>query len=324
MIAPKSICLLICLSLFAIHLQAQTKTLLEDKFNNNKNGWLTADNADFKVGVKDGVFHLEKLQKNFDRRGCLWLTKPIPGLNTLNDFSVTLYARFLSGGDIMEQIDLMWGTRTSTTGNIDGGLYKVTFFMRGEVWLDFFDKKWTYFVKKKNPAIIEQGFRPGDLNKYEFIQKDSFVIIKVNNQELLKQKTEPKPGNSIGFQQCLKCAWEIDKIIVQQEEPQNNKPATVAMATILNNRKDSAIAKQQFLAYPNPFSSSFTVAFSLEKESQVQLTLVDLSGTVLQKHTRTLPQGTHRIPMYADVPAGTYIITATSGKTVGSSRLMKL
>ena len=66
----------------------QDRILLKEDFKNNKNKWRVQNDSDFIVYVKKGKLHLEKLYKNFDRRGCLWYYKSIPGFNTLNNFHI--------------------------------------------------------------------------------------------------------------------------------------------------------------------------------------------------------------------------------------------
>lgn len=65
--------------------------------------------------------------------------------------------------------------------------------------------------------MLRKGFDAYNINKYELIQKNGFIYFLVNNIELLKQARKPIAGNNIGFQQCLKSAWEIDKIEIRQK-----------------------------------------------------------------------------------------------------------
>lgn len=291
----------------------QGKILLKDDFKHNKNKWTLKKNSDFLVEIKAGVLHLEKFEKNRKRNGCLWYSKTVPQLNTLKNFSITLFAKFVSGGDIGELIDLQWGTRNKlASGRITGGLYKLSFHRQGRVDLDYFDTHWSYFVKKDiNPALLKD-FDFTNINKYELIQNNGFVILKVNDQEVLKQFTKPIPGNTIGFQQCLKSAWEIDKIIVRQEESPA-KPFALDSARILasdlsNLKIPSLSPKETFVVFPNPFHNTLNVGFELDKEQTVIISLIDMNGSLIQQHTKRLLSGNHNIPIYADVPPGTYVL----------------
>ncbi|GAA4741176.1 hypothetical protein [Flavisolibacter ginsenosidimutans] len=194
------------------------KILLEDDFNDNRNGWRLQHDSSFFVDIKDGVLHIEKFEKNFISRGCLWYNKIIPGLNTLNNFSITLYAKFLHGDDVADVIDLQWGeNQRMADGRVASSLYQLTLMLRSKVKLELFNLKWTYITEEELPSEWMTTFNPRQLNKYELVQKDSILTFRINDQEVLKQLYTPIAGNSIGIQQCLKAAWEIDKIVIRQD-----------------------------------------------------------------------------------------------------------
>lgn len=199
--------LLLLLQFLSIDTFGQKK-LLEDNFKNNKNEWKLRNDSNFLVEINDGVLHIEKREKNFISRGCLWYSRNIPGLNTQKDFSVTFWAKYISGGDIFDMIDFQWGeSGKSVNGKLSSNLYQLSFHLKGEVKLDYFNRNWTYFVRKKIDPLQDKGFDPKRLNKYELEQRDSFVIFRVNDKEVLKQFYQPIAGSSIGIQQCLKAAW---------------------------------------------------------------------------------------------------------------------
>jgi Secretion system C-terminal sorting domain len=306
--------ILFCFCLISLYTAAysQPETLLEDDFKKNKNAWKLQKDANFLVDINNGVLHLEKFEKNFTSRGCLWYNKTIPGLNTLKDFSITMYARFVSGGDIFDMIDLQWGARDKT--DVTGGrkkdsLYQLSFLLKGEVKLDYFNYKWSYYVRKNIKTILDSDeFKAGSFNKYELMQKDGFVIFSVNDKELLKQLYDPIPGNSIGFQQCLKSAWEIDKIIIRQLNPGKPKATVADTSRTIPLGENNAVAENGLKVYPNPFENTLHINFDLAKEETVQLFLIDIYGTILQQHTRKLQKGLQDISIYADVAPGTYII----------------
>lgn len=294
---------------------SQGRILLKDDFKQNKNEWALKKNSDFLVEIKGGALHLEKFEKNRKRNGCLWYSKTIPQLNTLKNFSIILFAKFVSGGDIKELIDLQWGTRNrSGSGNITGGLYQLSFHRQGRVDLDYFQTQWSYFVRKDiNPTLLKD-FDFTNVNKYEIIQNNGFVLLKVNDQEVLKQFTKPIPGNTIGFQQCLKSAWEIDKIIVRQEKspvkPFSLDSARMFAFDLSNLKSPSLSANATFVVFPNPFDNSLSAGFELDKEQTVIISLIDMKGSLIQQHTKKLLSGTHNIPIYADIPPGSYVLKA--------------
>jgi hypothetical protein len=302
---------------------SQDKVLLKDDFRNNKNKWELQKDTDFLVTINNGFLHLEKLQKNFDRRGCLWYSKAIPNLNTLRNFSITIYAKLLSSGDIFEMFDLQWGARdTSNHGNITDNLYQLSLTLKGYVKLEYFNSRWNFFVSKNPQTILKNiGYKPGDVNKYELVQKDGLVIFLVNDKELLRQLVEPIPGNSIGFQHCMKSAWELDKIIVRQlgntETYSTERISAIAF-------HDGPAKADELKAYPNPFINTFYVNFQLEQDATVQLTLLDMNGAIIQQHNRKLLKGQQNINFYADVTPGTYIVKVQAGSTLKTTKIIKL
>ena len=192
--------------------------IFEENFNDNTRRWSIRNDTNFIVKIRDGVLHLEKLEKNFTHRGCQWYSKIIPGFNTLNNFSITYYIKFISGGDIFDEIDFLWGDmKRDAKGNSNSNIYQFNFFLKGEVRLNHFNSKWDYPPNRSIKHLLGSNFDPHRSNKYELIQKDGFVYFQINGVEVLKQECNPISGNSIGFQQCLKSAWEIDKIEIRQQ-----------------------------------------------------------------------------------------------------------
>lgn len=294
----------------------QEKVLLNDHFNDNRNNWYLQKNIYFLTDVKDGVLHLEKFEKNFIQRGCLWYNKAIPGLNTLQDFSITLHARLISGGDIFEMIDMQWGQRDTTgRGREKDDLYQMSLAFRREVKLEYFNSGWNFCVRKNIRALLDSNkFNPRQFNKYELIQKAGFIIFRVNDIELLKHMAEPIPGNSIGFQQCLKSAWEIDQIVVRQLD---NNPGKILVDTLVTS-PENTVVNSGLKVYPNPFNDLLNLNFTLDKAQQVEVCLFDMNGNIPQRHVRQLPKGGQNFRMYADVPPGSYIIVI---KTADGKRM---
>jgi hypothetical protein len=306
------------LNAFAIPAFSQKK-VFEDDFKNNKHGWRLQHDSNFLVDINNGVLHIEKFEKNFTSRGCLWYTKAIPGFNTLHDFSITLYARFISGGDIFDMMDFQWGEGGKTiNGKLSANLYQLSFLLKGEVKLDYFHKNWTYFVRKNINALLGSLFDPKRINKYGLVQKDSFLIFSINDKEVLRQYGNPVAGNSIGFQQCLKSAWEIDKIVIRQSEKNSIMRDSTRIPSEVN-----APSGKELKVYPNPFDHHLGVDIYLEQEQSVQLSLIDMNGIILQQHTRQLSAGLQRIQLYADVAPGSYLLKVQMGKKVVTATLIK-
>lgn len=299
------------------------KKLFVDDFSSNKHGWRTRQNSGFLVDIKNGALHLEKFEKNFTDRACLWYSKTIPGFNTLDDFSITFYAKYLSGGDILEQIDFQWGKPLEGKLEVNH-LYQLTFLLKGEVKLDYYNNEWNYFVRKNIKASLGKEFNPKQVNKYTITQKDSFLIFSINDKEVLQQLYAPVKGNSIGFQQCLKTAWEIDKIVVRQQ-PNKKKPSAPAADSsyVIKRAKITHPADTELRVFPNPFNHDLLVSIQLDKEERIQLSLIDMSGNILQQHNKQLPAGIQHIRLYADVPPGSYILKMQVGTRVLAATVVR-
>ena len=317
---------LLLLCFFTLTATSQKKIFDED-FKNNKNGWRLRNDSNFVVDIRNGMLHIEKLQKNFVSRGCLWYNKQIPGLDTRNDFSLVLYAKFLSGDD-GNQIDFQWGNRLTPVvpgkpKPANNNLYQLNFKITGELRFEYFDNNWTFFVWKEFPELLGEGFDPKAINKYEIIQKDSLVIFKINDKEVWKHAYEPIAGNSIGFQQCLKTAWEIDRIIIRQDKKGNNVSTDTAKKLPPKPVDITYLTDKQLKVYPNPFDHDLYATVSLEKEERVSYSLVDLNGNILQQHSKQLAAGLQTIRLYADVPAGSYILRMEVGKSVMTAKVVR-
>jgi hypothetical protein len=316
--------ILYCLLLTSLSLPlfSQNKILLEDDFNNNKNKWQLQNDTDFVVNINNGFLHLEKKYKNWDRRGCLWYNRTIPKFNTAKNFSITIYAKLVSGGDIFEMFDVQWGYRDPREDDRrSDSLYQLNLTPNGGVRLDYFNYKWNYYVQKNPQTILkESNFNAGNVNKYEVVQKEGIVTFLVNDKELLKHAADPIAGNSIGFQHCLKSVWEFDKIIVQQLADTATVLAENASAIAL---KGEPAKQNEIKVYPNPFINTFYVNFQLEQDATVQITLIDMTGAILQQHNRKLQKGEQNIPLYADVTPGVYIVKVQAGTLVNTTKIIK-
>lgn len=303
----------------------QGKVLLSDNFSNNKNGWRLQSDSVFLVDINNGVLHIEKFKKNFDARGCLWYKREIKGLNTLEDFSITLYAKFLSGGDILDMFDIQWGVWDKVISSKATSIYQLNFLIKGDIKLDYFNKQWNYSLRAKAKEILDRNlYRPGEYNKYELIQKDGFVIFKVNDKQYFKQFADPIPGNTIGFQGCLKQAWEIDKITVRQLKNKKNNIDDIVPVAVTDSIKQPGNNEGTLKVYPNPFVNEFTVTVLAEKAAEAKLEFFDMQGNLILQHDKKLAAGEHALRMYAEVSAGTYILKLTIAGKVTTAKLVKM
>ncbi|MBX2821718.1 MAG: DUF1501 domain-containing protein [Rhodothermaceae bacterium] len=78
--------------------------------------------------------------------------------------------------------------------------------------------------------------------------------------------------------------------------------------------------------YPNPFSESTTLQFTLDKTSKVRLQVFDITGREVQSlMNRTLAAGTHTVEFHgSDLPSGIYITRLITPNGVMSKKMMKV
>ncbi|GIZ08084.1 T9SS type A sorting domain-containing protein [Flavobacterium sp. UMI-01] len=329
----------------------QERILLNENFNDNGNAWdLRPTAKEFIVNIDKGVLHLEKLHKNFDNRGCLWYSKEIDSLDTSKNFSIVVDAKQISGGDFKDVLDIQWGVSSKRYIKEKAMLYQLDIHLDGFVWLKFYQSKWDYFNKVNIKRKLEEiGFDPKAKNRYEVLQEEGFVRLKINGQEVYKQYILPIDGNCIGFQHCLKGAWEIDQIIVSQLLPIKNSnieketiivdsQTLIAENDTITDTTDKLVnnisviskpiadqglqvfKKEELVIYPNPFKEAFNVQFNLDEDGFVNLYLFNISGQLMKTETKNFQKGDVTFMLEAVVPTGVYIVRVV---TKNNSNLYK-
>jgi hypothetical protein len=79
--------------------------------------------------------------------------------------------------------------------------------------------------------------------------------------------------------------------------------------------------------YPNPFNHSLTVTYTLPKQAQVKVTLMDVTGRVMtEMPVRTQSAGNYKYewPINADLKPGVYMLRITTDNVPVTRTLMKL
>jgi Secretion system C-terminal sorting domain len=156
------------------------------------------------------------------------------------------------------------------------------------------------------------------------VQQGGFIILKINDQQYFKQYANPISGNAIGFQGCLKSAWEIDKIIVKQLERSKDHRANIISAAIDSVKQAHKNDVTTLKVFPNPFINEFTVLVAAEKTTTAKIELFDVLGNLIMQYDKKLDAGEQTVRLYADVSPGTYIIKATIDNKVTSTKIVKL
>jgi acid phosphatase type 7 len=83
----------------------------------------------------------------------------------------------------------------------------------------------------------------------------------------------------------------------------------------------------QLNAYPNPFQSTFTVEFSLEKEEKLSLEIKDIQGRVVEKLEEGIfSAGVHKLEFtpVAGMSAGVYLIELKAADKLGAKRMLRM
>ena len=78
--------------------------------------------------------------------------------------------------------------------------------------------------------------------------------------------------------------------------------------------------------FPNPFSESTSLQFTIDKTSKVRLQVFDITGREVQMlMNRTLAPGTHSVEFHgSDLPSGIYIARLITPHGVMSKKMMKV
>jgi Flp pilus assembly secretin CpaC len=73
-----------------------------------------------------------------------------------------------------------------------------------------------------------------------------------------------------------------------------------------------------FLLYPNPVNDILNVQFDMEKAAQVQFSILDITGRVVEQMGMNLPTGVQHLDFQVDnYPSGLYLLSIqTEGGTI--------
>ncbi|MDP4269362.1 MAG: T9SS type A sorting domain-containing protein, partial [Bacteroidota bacterium] len=97
-----------------------------------------------------------------------------------------------------------------------------------------------------------------------------------------------------------KVPQSVDSTLVVSDPKNADKTPVVDNASMLR--------RLDLLAYPNPFTHALQIAFSLEKDSKVRFTLLDLSGKIAYLEDMQMSRGRNIHTLQIDIPAGTYVL----------------
>lgn len=212
--------------LFIIFSCSPNKLIFKENFSNNKNQWDILDNKDFKVLVDSGVYQITKKIKNFDSRGCLWLTKEMKKFSSSDNFSISFDIRVLNQKDDAKFFDFMWGNINLKSNLKQEIQYYQIQISEDQIKLNQFgyqdERKqngWTSVARG-----IDGLYKNYSLNKWhniQILQLNSELIIYRDQIEIFRSKIKPTEGNMIGIQNCTKSEIQVDNLIITKLKVNN-------------------------------------------------------------------------------------------------------
>lgn len=199
---------------------AQKNVIFNDDFEGYKNEWQQIKNSEFIVKQDQGKLLFSKANNNRIINGCLWYKKTIPNFNTEQNFSIEFEAKSKSSEFKDYFFDIQWGKLQEFDGVRKTAIYQIDF-NADKVRLSRLVKpnNWQYFAW--SDQLLDQSLSKFSMernvsNKFEIIQQDGTLLIKINGILVYKLPIEVQNGSEIGFQNCLKSEWELDKITIKQ------------------------------------------------------------------------------------------------------------
>ncbi len=217
----KIIVLTLCLSLLQCSISvAQQNLVFKEDFESYDNDWRLVNSKEFQVKQDDGKLIISKTNKNSINNGCLWYHKTIPDFYTDKDFAISFEAKSISSEADWRCFDFQWGKMQEYDGVRIKSIYQLDFALT-KVRLAKFElnKGWKYFSWSDalfDNDVVRFSIKKDTFNKFEIIQQDGQVMVKVNDQLVYKQPILVQVGSEIGFQQCLQGEWQLDNLVIKQ------------------------------------------------------------------------------------------------------------
>ncbi|KQC00090.1 hypothetical protein [Pedobacter sp. Hv1] len=200
---------------------AQEKVIFKDDFEGYDNDWKLVNNKEFEVKQENGILSIKKATENKVINGCLWYKKTIYDFDVTKNFSIEFDANYLSSEADFRVFDIQWGKIHEADGVRRTTIYQIDFGATA-IRVNKFDlhKGWTYgkwSYQLRDETLSKFNIKSGTFNKYQIIQQDGMLMVKMDGQLVYKVPIEPLLiGSEIGFQQCLKGEWQMDNLVIKQ------------------------------------------------------------------------------------------------------------
>ncbi len=92
----------------------------------------------------------------------------------------------------------------------------------------------------------------------------------------------------------------------------------------ISNRKKIA-TESPVSVYPNPYTTRFSVKFSLKQKGKVDISVYDIAGKLVKKSVKTYTSGLHTVNMdISKIPQGVYFVRVNTGSIVSTQKLIHL
>jgi subtilisin-like proprotein convertase family protein len=143
--------------------------------------------------------------------------------------------------------------------------------------------------KVKNPIAIDNT-----KNTYSFVDKN----VGIENREAYYRLKQVDTDGTFSYSNVKKVNWSI------------------------NNSENEAL----FVAYPNPFTEILTLDFSLDKQENIEIILMDMAGRTIKTISQSFTKGSHKLELnnLQNLARGSYLIQLKTNLTQKTFKVVKM
>jgi len=112
--------------------------------------------------------------------------------------------------------------------------------------------------------------------------------------------------------------WENELVYYKKGEEEWGTPSIIGI-------EENKGAFQNLLNYPNPFTTSTTLSYTLDKPSAVTISIFNPQGQLIEKIEQEQSKGEQSVQWNAErLPAGIYYFRLKAGDQVGGGKMVKM
>jgi S1-C subfamily serine protease len=207
--------ILTLLSLSISEIMGQSKTLLNEEFENNERDWDVGVDSDENSEIKLGKY----LMDNYTTTNWHWFSTSVD-LNSKNDFIIESNLNKLKPYNVNDTYGIMWGTEDPQNCfafviNTQNQVYKVFSIYAG---------KWFNLINWSKSSHIKYG---NAANKLGVAKIGKELVFMINDEPIDKTPFQGFYGNKIGFYVGPKIMIAVDNLLVK--EFSNNTSNTTSL-----------------------------------------------------------------------------------------------